>query len=113
MNSRIGVIDCLTRIWESEVIVFEPQTSRVMARIGNIAAVHGMLVVDQLSRVYASATGTNEVVAIREATLRITARTPSGVSPGDMPYAPDTENLYVSNETRGTKTITPQKLRIK
>jgi DNA-binding beta-propeller fold protein YncE len=72
-----------------------------------------MLVVPQLSRVYASATGTNEVVAINEATLRITARTPGGVSPGGMPYAPDTGTLYASNETRGTETFTPRRIRIK
>ncbi|MEZ2349826.1 YncE family protein [Caballeronia sp. RCC_10] len=72
-----------------------------------------MLVVPQLSRVYASATGANEVVAISEATLILTARTPGGFSPGDMPYAPDAGTLYASNEARGTGTITPRKIRIK
>ncbi|MDR5733893.1 hypothetical protein QCE47_16310 [Caballeronia sp. LZ025] len=48
-----------------------------------------------------------------EATLKITARTPGGVSPGDMPYAPETGKLYASNKTRGTETIMPRKIRIK
>jgi YVTN family beta-propeller protein len=58
-----------------------------------------------LSRVYASATGSNEVVAIDETTLKITARIPGGVCPDGMAYAPDTRKLYVSDETGGTETV--------
>jgi DNA-binding beta-propeller fold protein YncE len=83
----------IAHLGDSEVIVFDTQHSRVVARIGNIAAVHGVLVVREQSRVYASATGTNEVVAIDETTLRITARMPGGVYPDGMPYAPDTRKL--------------------
>ncbi|SEJ45633.1 YncE family protein [Paraburkholderia diazotrophica] len=95
----------IAHLGDSEVIVVDTQTSRVVARIGNIAAVHGVLVVPELSRVYASATGTNEVVAIDEATLKITARMPGGVYPDGMAYAPDMRKLYVSDETGGTETV--------
>jgi DNA-binding beta-propeller fold protein YncE len=95
----------IAHLGDSEVIVFDTQNSRVVARIGNIADVHGVLVVPELSRVYASATGTKEVVAIDEATLRITARVPGGVYPDGMAYAPDTRKLYVSDETGGTETV--------
>jgi DNA-binding beta-propeller fold protein YncE len=50
-------------------------------------------------------TGTNEVVAIDEATLKITARMQGGVYPDGMAYAPDTRKLYVSDETGGTETV--------
>jgi DNA-binding beta-propeller fold protein YncE len=95
----------IAHLGDSEVIVFQTQTSRVVARIGNVAAVHGVLVVPELSRVYASATGTNEVVAIDEATLRITRRMPGGVYPDGMAYAPEAGKLYVSDETGGTETV--------
>ncbi|MDR6376298.1 YVTN family beta-propeller protein [Paraburkholderia caledonica] len=95
----------IAHLGDSEVIVFDTQHSRVVARIGNIAAVHGVLVVREQSRVYASATGTNEVVAIDETTLKITARMPGGVYPDGMAYAPDTRKLYVSDETGGTETV--------
>jgi hypothetical protein len=39
-----------------------------------------VLAIPQLGRVYASATGSNEVVAIDEETFRITARVAGGVS---------------------------------
>lgn len=95
----------IAHLGDSEVIVFDTQNSRVVTRIGNIAAVHGVLVVPAQSRVYASATGTNEVVAIDEATLKITARMQGGVYPDGMAYAPDTRKLYVSDETGGTETV--------
>jgi YVTN family beta-propeller protein len=95
----------IAHLGDSEVIVFDTRTSRVVARIGNIAEVHGVLVIPEQSRVYASATGTNEVVAIDEATLKITARMPGGVYPDGMAYAPDTRKLYVSDETGGTETV--------
>ncbi|ORC52919.1 hypothetical protein B2G74_01000 [Burkholderia sp. A27] len=95
----------IAHLGDSEVIVFDTQTSRVVGRIGNIAAVHGVLVVPEESRLYASATGTNEVVAIDEATLKITARMPGGVYPDGMAYAPENRKLYVSDETGETETV--------
>ncbi|MEX3934053.1 hypothetical protein AB4Y32_19975 [Paraburkholderia phymatum] len=95
----------IAHLGDSEVIVFDTQASRVVARIGNIAAVHGVLVVPELSRVYASATGTNEIVAIDEATLKITARMPGGIYPDGMAYAAESGKLYVSDETGGTETV--------
>ncbi|SIT45695.1 conserved exported hypothetical protein [Paraburkholderia piptadeniae] len=95
----------IAHLGDSEVIVFDTETSRVVARIGNIADVHGVLAIPEQSRVYASATGTNEVVAIDEATLKVTARMPGGVYPDGMAYAPDTRKLYVSDETGGTETV--------
>ncbi|MEM5436485.1 YncE family protein [Paraburkholderia diazotrophica] len=95
----------IAHLGDSEVIVFDMKASRVVARIGNIAAVHGILVVPELSRVYASATGTNEIVAIDESTLKITARMPGGVYPDGMAYARESGKLYVSDESGGTETV--------
>jgi DNA-binding beta-propeller fold protein YncE len=67
--------------------------------------VHGVLAIPELGRVYASATGTNEVVAIDAATLKILARTPAGDYPDGMAYAPPVHKLYVSDEHGGTDTV--------
>jgi DNA-binding beta-propeller fold protein YncE len=85
--------------------VFDTLASRVVARISGIAAVHGVLAVPELSRVYASATGTNEVVTIDEQTLKEVARTPGGVYPDGMAYATDAHKLYVSDETGEAETV--------
>jgi YVTN family beta-propeller protein len=53
----------------------------------------------------ASATGTNEVVAIDESSLKITARMPGGVYPDGMAYAPPVHKLYVSDEHGDTDTV--------
>jgi hypothetical protein len=54
----------IAQLGDSEVVVFDTLASRVVARIPGISAVHGVLVVPELFRVYASVTGTNEIVAI-------------------------------------------------
>jgi YVTN family beta-propeller protein len=95
----------IAHLGDSEVVVFNTETSRVVGRVANVSSVHGVLAIPELGRVYASATGTNEVVAIDIATLEITARIPAGVYPDGMAYAPDVRKLYVSDETGGTLTV--------
>jgi hypothetical protein len=46
------------------MIVFDTRAQRVVTRIEGISKVHGVLAVPELARVYVSATGSNEVVAI-------------------------------------------------
>ena len=76
-----------------------------MKRIPNISKVHGVLAIPELGIVYASATGTNDVVAIDEGTLQVTARAPGGVYPDGMAYAPEVHKLYVSDEHGDTDTV--------
>src|SRR6267154_822389 len=64
----------IAHLGDSEVIVFDSEARRVVKRISNVSHVHGVLAIPELGRVYASATGTNEVVAIDEKTLQISAR---------------------------------------
>ena len=95
----------IAHLGDSAVIVFDTQDQRVVTRISGISKVHGVLAIPELGRVYASATGTNEVVAIDEGTLRVTARAPGGVYPDGMAYAPEVHKLYVSDEHGDTETV--------
>jgi YVTN family beta-propeller protein len=70
-----------------------------------VSHVHGVLAIPELGRVYASATGTDEVVAIDDGTLEITARVPAGHYPDGMAYAPKVHKLYVSDEHGNTETV--------
>ncbi|MRS98892.1 hypothetical protein GJQ57_09535 [Ralstonia pickettii] len=83
----------------------DTKTKAVLATIGNISHVHGTLAVPELGRVYASATGTDEIVAIDAATLKIVARIPGGAYPDGIAYAPEVGKLYVSDETGHTETV--------
>ncbi|MDQ6767422.1 MAG: hypothetical protein M3Z41_06395, partial [Candidatus Eremiobacteraeota bacterium] len=44
-----------------EVIVFNLDTNKVVAHIQGLASVHGVLALPELHRIYASATGLNQV----------------------------------------------------
>ena len=49
-----------------EIIVFNIASNKVQAHITDVRNVHGVLAVPELHRLYASATGTNELVVIDE-----------------------------------------------
>lgn len=95
----------IAHLGDGEVVVFDTSAGRVVATIPEVAAVHGVLVVPELARVFASATETNEVVVIDEKTQKIVARVPGGAYPDGMAYAPDVRKLYVSDESGKTETV--------
>lgn len=95
----------IAHLGDSAVIVFDTQSQQVVTRIEGVSQVHGVLVVSEVGKVYASATGTNEVVAIDEDTLKITARIPGGVYPDGMAYVPALRKLYVSDEHGASETV--------
>jgi len=95
----------IAHLGDSTVIVFDTEKQSVVSRIGQVSKVHGVLAVPELGTVYASATGTNEVVAIDEATLKITTRVPAGLYPDGMAYAPEVHKLYVSDEHGDTDAV--------
>jgi DNA-binding beta-propeller fold protein YncE len=83
----------IAHLGDSQVIAFDTQGSRVVGSVGNVASVHGVFAIPELGRVYATATGTKEVVSIDMATLTITARLPTGAFPNGMAYAPVAHKL--------------------
>jgi DNA-binding beta-propeller fold protein YncE len=95
----------IAHLGDSAVIVFDTQAQRVVSRITDVSDVHGVLAIPELGRVYASATGTNEIVAIDETSLKIMARMPGGVYPDGMAFVPHLHKLYVSDEFGKTDTV--------
>ena len=83
------------------VMVFDVRAGRLVKAIPGVASVHGVLAVPELGRVYASATGAHELVAIDEKTLAIVARSPAGNYPDGVAWDPKERKLYVSDETGG------------
>ena len=95
----------IAHLGDSTVTVFDTRNQKVIADIPNVSHVHGVLVIPELGRIYASATKANEVVAIDENTLKVTARILAGTYPDGMAYAPEVKKLYVSDETGATATV--------
>jgi YVTN family beta-propeller protein len=58
-----------------------------------------------MHRVYASATGTNELAVIDDQTLQIVARVPAGDYPDGIAYAAKEKKLYVSDKHGKTDTV--------
>ena len=89
----------------NEVIAFNLDTNKVVAHISGLPGVHGVLAISDLSRLYASATASDQVVSIDERSLAITARTAGGDYPDGIAYDRDDHRIFVSDEHGGTDTV--------
>jgi YVTN family beta-propeller protein len=87
------------------VPVYDIGTGAIIGEVQNVPGVHGTLAVPELGRVYASATGINQVAVIDPQSLTVTAMIPGGEYPDGIAYDPELGKLYVSDETGGTDTV--------
>src|SRR5260370_23103172 len=95
----------ISHLGASLVSVFNTASNKIVADIPGIAAVHGVLAIPELGRVYASSTSANQVAVIDERTLRVTATIPAGVYPSGLTYDSIGHLLFVSDETGQTDTV--------
>lgn len=77
--------------------VFDVNQQSVVGDVKDLKHVHGVLAVPALHRVYASATGTNELAVIDDQSLNIVARIPAGDYPDGIAYAAKENKIYVSD----------------
>jgi DNA-binding beta-propeller fold protein YncE len=80
------------------VLVFDVRQGRLVKSIDGLPRVHGVLAVPELGKVFASATGRDELDAIDERSLSVTAATPAGHYPDGIAWAPNAGRLFVSDE---------------
>src|SRR5438034_10805468 len=85
--------------------VFDTKTQKIVGDVKDLKHVHGVLAVPELHRVYASATGTNELAVIDDQTLQVVARVPAGDYPDGVAYAGKERKLYVSDLHGKTDTV--------
>ena len=97
LDPRTGLL-LVADLAGGRVLVFDARRDRLVKAIAGVQGAHGVLAVPQLGRVYASATGVDQVVAIDEATLAIVARTAGGHYPDGIAFAPGQHRLFVSDE---------------
>ncbi len=95
-DSNRGLL-VIAHLAAGKIIVFDTRAKKIKHEITGVSSVHGVLVVPEEQRVYASATGTNEVAVIDENTFEVVARVPGGEYPDGMAYAPEAHKLYVSD----------------
>src|SRR5262245_55435944 len=85
--------------------VFDVNKQTVIGDVKDLKRVHGVLAVPALHRIYASATGTNELAVIDDQSLGIVARVPAGDYPDGIAYASKANKIYVSDLHGKTDTV--------
>ena len=95
----------IAHLGDSAVVVVDTRTKAVLATVDHIGEVHGVVAIPELGVAYATATKTNEVVAIDATTFKVLGRLPTGMHPDGLAYAPDMHKLYVSDEYGETETV--------
>src|SRR5215831_17127833 len=85
--------------------VFDVNKQAVVGDVKDLKHVHGVLAVPELHRVYASATGTNELAVIDDQSLSIIARASAGNYPDGIAYAAKENRIYVSDLHGKTDTV--------
>jgi YVTN family beta-propeller protein len=85
--------------------VFDVNKQILIGDVTDLKKVHGVLAVPELHRVYASATGTNELAVIDDQSLSILSRAPAGDYPDGIAYASKENKIYVSDLHGKTNTV--------
>ena len=104
LDSERGLL-FIAHLGASEVIEVDVHANRVVRTIPNLAQVHGVLVVPELHRVYATATGDNHMAVVDEDTGAVLNRAPTGQYPDGLAYDPKRNAVWTTNETGGTETV--------
>lgn len=78
---------------------------QVVRTIKGLSQVHGVLVVPQRHQVYATATGSNEMVTLDEDTGVEQGRARTGEYPDGLAYDPAHATVWTTNETGGSETV--------
>jgi outer membrane protein assembly factor BamB len=95
----------LAQLGASRLLEIDTTTRRVVRITTGIAEVHGVTVVPSLHRVFATATSTNQLVALDETSGAELYRAPTGDYPDGLTYVASTGQLWISNESGGTETV--------
>jgi DNA-binding beta-propeller fold protein YncE len=95
----------IAHLGDGTMVVFDANKEILVGDVKDLSQVHGILAVPELHRVYASATGTNELAVIDDSTLQIIARAPAGDYADGVAYASKVNKIYVSDLHGKTDTV--------
>jgi DNA-binding beta-propeller fold protein YncE len=95
----------VAHLGDSALDVIDLDALTVVATVPELANVHGVLAAPAIGQVFASATGTNELVTLDASTDQVVARTPTGEFPDGVGYDPRDDLVLVSNKNAGSETV--------
>lgn len=88
-----------------EVIDVDARAQKVVRTLPDLPDVHGVIVVPNKHRVYATVTGRNQLVAIDEDSGQVVFRAPTDTYPDGLAYDPIRNTVWTTNEAAGTETV--------
>ena len=95
----------IAHLGAGEVIEVDVHANTVVRTIPNVAQVHGVLVVPERHRVYATATGENQMVVLDEDTGGVLNRASTDQYPDGLAYDPIRGAVWTTNESGGSETV--------
>src|SRR5215469_18542320 len=81
-----------------QLVVFDTKERKVVANLDGFPSVHGVWVVPELGRVYASTTGEHKVAVVDMHSLKTIAKVGPINYPDGLAYAPGPKRVFVSDE---------------
>jgi DNA-binding beta-propeller fold protein YncE len=90
---------------DGEVIDVDLRAHSVVRTLPNLPDAHGVIVVPDKDRVYVTATGNNQLVAINEDSGQVLFRAPTDTYPDGLAYDPIRRTVWTTNESAGTETV--------
>jgi hypothetical protein len=89
----------------SELIEVDVHAHAVVRTLPDLPDIHGVIVVPDKHRVYATATGNNQLVAIDEDAGQVVFRAPTDTYPDGLAYDSIRRTIWTTNESAGTETV--------
>lgn len=87
------------------VIEIDIRTHRVVRTIADLPDVHGVLAVPQRHRIFATATGRNQLATIDSESGTILRTSPTGDYPDGLAYDPRRGAVWTTDQRAGTETV--------
>lgn len=82
----------------NHLVVFDVRNRKLVANLDGFQSVHGVFVAPEVHRLFASATGDHQVIAVDTRTLEIVGRAGPIDYPDGLAYAPKEKKVFVSDE---------------
>lgn len=95
----------LAHMGAGQIIEVDVRAHAVVRTIPDTPDVHGVLVMPDKHRVYATVTGRNQVVAYDEDSGAVTFTAPTGDYPDGLAYDPVRNAIWTTNEQAGSETV--------
>lgn len=94
---------------DDHLVVFDTAKRKLVANLEGFGRVHGVIAIPAINRVFASATGSHEMIALDMQTLAIIGKSGPIEYPDGLAYAPDAKRVFLSDEHGGVDAVVDAK----